>query len=82
MFSEGQKLEAVKLFKKTRTYEEFVINLKMYSQEEIYFACEYYDKCKVFIKTFCDLRYLTDISILQWWVYSRNKSAIRKQRVA
>ena len=48
MFSEGQKLEAVKLFKKTRTYEEFVINLKKYSQEEIDFAREYYDKCKVF----------------------------------
>ena len=112
MFSEGQKLEAVKLykktgslavtirtlgypkndsclrnwineFKKTGIYEKLdVNNLKIYSREEIDFACEYYDECKDFVKTFADLGYPSDISILHWWVSSRDKSVIRKQRAA
>lgn len=74
MFSEGQKLETIKLFKKTGSlavtirilgypkndsclrnwinefkktgiYEKLdVIDLKIYSQEEIDFACKYYDE--------------------------------------
>ena len=54
----------------------------MYSQKEIYFTWEYYEKSKDFIKTFAVLRYLGDISLLQRWVYPRDKSAINKQRTA
>ena len=54
----------------------------MYSQKEIYFTWEHYEKSKDFIKKFADLRYLSDISLLQRWVYSRDKSAISKQRAA
>lgn len=110
MFSEGQRLEAVKLYKKTGSiavtmrilgypkndtcfrnwikeykktgiYEKLdAIDSKLYSQEEIDFACEYYDECKDFNRTFTDLGYPSDISILRWWISSRDKSANRKQR--
>lgn len=112
MFSEGQKLEAVKLFKKTGSlavairipgypkngsslrnwvngfkkagiYEKSdVTDLKIYSQEEMDFACEYYDECEDLKRTVEDLGYPSDISVLHWWVSSRDKPIVRKRRSA
>ena len=112
MFSEQQKIEAVKLYKKTGSLalairilgypkndtclrnwiKEFkrtgmfqkleTLDIKIYSQEEIEFACEYYDECKDLKRTVEDLGYPNDISILHRWIQSRNKLSIRKQRAA
>ena len=56
--------------------------MKLYSQEEIDFACEYYDECKDLVKAFTDLGYPSDISILHRWISSRDKTIIRKKRAA
>lgn len=112
MFSEQQKLEAVKLYKKTGSIavttrilgypkndtclrnwiNEFkrtgmfqkleTLDIKIYSLEEIEFACEYYDECKDLRRTVEDLGYPSDISILHWWIQSKNKRSIQKQRAA
>lgn len=113
MFSETQKLEAIKLYKKTGSIavttrilgyphskecfrqwiKEFrnsglldkidASSTRIYSQDEIDFACEYYEECKNVERTFSDLGYPDDISILYYWINSRVKiKKYRKEKIA